>query len=497
MEIPPGFVNLRTAYNSPRETFVNIIGIVVDIMPPMMTGKGQHMFTFKLLDPSLRDHAFGNDRLTVRFFKQDVQSLPRVRHHGDVVLLRNIKMVSFSGQPIALSNFQTCVLVFAAPSIPDPGFELAYLANKRIECHGVPLDVQKLTLAEQRYVIYLKKDMGPDVPSSDAPVWNTQEVPTGQAAVVQTDISKKRSTDAPTQPDPKRIKPSTFGIKYRAIRDLEHLKFADICAQVVKSFPTPYGYSELYVTDYTENQELFYRAPPENDMERGRDGDTYDYAATSNREWPGPYGFLVLRIDLKDPHAYYANREVKEGDIVLLKNVRIKFSTINKLEGSMWPDSKTPDKILISKINGTFRDVPEVHELEERKAKYWKARNAKAPPGAPTEPKADREKKAMTKTERKKLKKEAKLSKQVAESNGMKGPIEKGLTKIDINPHIRCSNEDAPTSTVKTILDLDNARHQYDARWCYLCLAFHKCKVPRVRPRGRLRTATIGRVLRA
>ena len=41
---------------------------------------------------------------------------------------------------------------------------------------------------------------------------------------------------------------------------------------------------------------------------------------------------------------------MKEGDFVLLKNVKMKIMADGgKLEGDMWPDDKNPDKVQIEK----------------------------------------------------------------------------------------------------------------------------------------------------
>lgn len=125
--------------------------------------------------------------------------------------------------------------------------------------------------------------------------------------------------------------------------------FADICGQVVKKFYTDRG-TELYITDYTENKEMFFYAPPEMLAQEGRDGDDYGYAAGTKKQWPGPYGRLVLKVNTKHPHATFARDSVNEGDFVFLKNVKMKIMADGaKLEADMWPDDRNPDKVQIEK----------------------------------------------------------------------------------------------------------------------------------------------------
>ena len=471
MSLPKGFADLATAYNAGAETFLNVIGVVVDFMPPRAAGKNaQYMFTFKLLDARLRDSVYGSQGLTVRFFKADLQHLPQIRQHGDIVLLRNIKMKPYQGQALLISNYQTGVIVFPLTSIPEPGFQIAYQGKNRLEGLGIRLDTDKLSLEEQAYVIQLKQDMATTV----------QELPaSGNATVMET---PGPMTAAPTEPaamrkrpgeplpptEPKRAMLSTFGNKFRLISELRHLNWADLCAQVVKKFPSKYGACELYVTDYTENKDMFYYSPPEHEDEREREGDQFGYSGPPKREWPGPFGWFVLKINVKEPHASYANREVEEGDFVLLRNVKMKH--MSQLEGDMWVDDLNPEKVKISKLRAW--ESPEGKAVLERKDRYWDARNRKLSARAQQE-----DKKKLTKSEMKKQKKKRAAEKEqrlaekaapgtegrkdiqtTAFSNEQNGTVN-GLSKTDLNPHVRCSNEEIPIRTVKWILDPDNERH--------------------------------------
>ena len=464
MELPKGFCDLSTAYNAPEGTFVNIIGVVVDLMGSTIAARtGQHMLTFKLLDQRLHESIFGSQGLRVRFFKNDKNALPRVRQNGDVVLLRNVKITSYSQQPMVLSNHQTGVLVFPAEKIPDPGFEIAYRGKQRLECLGIPLDVNALSLQEQRYVISLKQEMSCTVqalPSiSDANTALEPFLPPPPTAPTEPAAMRKRPGEHLPQPAPKQAKQSTLGPKFQLIEELQHRRFADICAQVVKKFSNNFGSCELYVTDYTQNDQMFLYTAPEEETEHERDGDTFGHIGPPKREWPGPYGWLVLKINVKDPHSYYVNKEVNEGDFVLLKNVKMKIMNEHaKLEGDMWPDTINPEKVQILKLGS--HDVPEIKAILSRKERYWASRGTKLPkPGEPKKP---------TKTERKKLRKQQKAEQAgagaIEQKNGdvpaaQQTVVVNGRSKSDTNPHIRCSYDEVPISTIKNVLDLDNKRH--------------------------------------
>ena len=450
MKLPEGFVDLATAYNAAENTFVNIIGVVVDVMPPTLTRNNEHMITFKLLDEKLRDSIYGSHGLLVRFFRGDAQHLPRVNQRGDVVLIRNIKMRAQSNQPLALSNYQTSPLVFPFASVPEPSYQISFQDKRRINCLGVPQDKEKLSLDEQRYVIELKHEIGSSIQPS--PVG----APSGPSM-----MRKRPAEDYPPM-DPKKQKQSTsstFGRKFRLVQDLRHKEFADICGQVVKRFPTRFGGCDLYITDYTQNKDMFYYAPPEAETERERDGDEYGYSGPPKKTWPGPYGQLVLKVNMKDPHSYYANKEVDEQDLVLLKNVKMKIMAEgSKLEGDMWPDQENPEKVQIRKLMN--RETPEIQALLERKDRYWAARAAKA---------AANEKPKLTHTEKKKQKKQRKAEQAAAsaaklngdrnsESTGMKVGVN-NRSKVDVNPHVRCGHEEVSISTIRDILDPDDERH--------------------------------------
>lgn len=444
MEPPKSYISLKEAYNAPNNHFASIIGIVVDVQPPKVAQTGQHMFTFKLLDQALHESAYGTQGLTVRFFREVAATLPKVRTLGDVVLLRTIKMVKFNGQQIALSNNRTIVMVFPAASIPDPGFGVAFTGTKRLNCHGAEKDIDSLTPQEQAYVIQVKARMQPTI----------AQIP----KVTIEDPTKKPSSNLPpsTPVEKNTRRQSSFGPKFKLVSELRHRDFADICAQVVKKFANKYGYCELYVSDYTKNDAMWYYTPPEEDPEKERDGDMFGYAGPPKKTWPGPYGWLVLKVNAKEPHATFINARINEGDFVLLRNVKMKIMAEgSKLEADMWPDSMNPEKVQVAKLMN--HDMQEIREVTRRKEKYWASRKkleevqqqAEAPRKSRTE--RNREKK-----DRKQRKKEEERAAAAAEVHGASHG---GNMHSDLNKHVRCSHQEVHITSLRDILDPDNARH--------------------------------------
>ena len=491
MAPPKGFVDLSTAYGSPVDSFVTIIGTVVDVQNAAPTRSGQFMITFKLLDDVLRDAYHGSDGLKVRFFNSDIRALPQVQQCGDVVLLRNVKITMFSDQPVALSNFQTGVLVFPAASIPTPEYQIAFQDKKRIQCLGKPTDVQRLTLQEQAYIIQLKQEMSTTLQSladrqaerqADKQANFRYDPPTGPSAMLRppaqrppstsfngNEATKKRSGDELPTPEAKKFKPSSFGPKFCKVSETQHGTWADLCVMVVKKFATNAGTCELYVTDYTENKHVYQYLPPEAESGGARDGDEYGYSGNGpKKEWPGPYGQLVLRVNVKQPHSDYANRHVEEGDFVLLQNVKMRAMPDGncRLEGNMWPDHQDPERVKIRKLKD--RDLPEIATVLERKNRYWVARNAKLGLESGEGGKKFSE---MSKKEKKKFNKQLKKGREklVEEVKPIVEPVTEDTEvtvvqpKLKINPHVRCGHREVTLSTLQDIQDLENKRHTHDS----------------------------------
>ncbi|KAF2216400.1 hypothetical protein CERZMDRAFT_93695 [Cercospora zeae-maydis SCOH1-5] len=431
---PKGFIDLAAAYKQPEGALVNIIGIVVDFMEPMQTKTGQSMLTFRLLDYRLSMAAEGSQGLTCRSFKKDADSLPRVRSIGDVVMLRNVKMATWEHQRIALTNWSTACLVFPKAAIPNPNFNYAYTKNL-IERLGTEKDKADFGLLEQEYVISINVDLNSKMEQLHAKA-----------------TSRTLEKDDLVNPRPaKRARPSEdyhatvsgFGPKFRLIEDLRTWDFADVVGFVVKCFPTQYGGCDLYITDYTANEYLRHYAPPEEEPEE-RDGDAFGYSNAPKKSWHGPFGHLVMKINVKPPHAAVAASTLNEGDVVLLRNVKRRTSPGEFLEGDMWPDHQDDKKIKVHRIKDT--SGPEIQAMFKRKERYWMERDAKLL--------STKEPAQQTKSNRKARKREKKKAAAAAAAAAAK------VDDIAMNPNIRCHHDEGEVfQSIKQILDVDNVRH--------------------------------------
>lgn len=159
--------------------------------------------------------------------------------------------------------------------------------------------------------------------------------------------------------------------KFSLIKDLGPQTFSDLIVHVVKTFPES-GKFLLYVTDYTVNKSLFnYHDSSADGETENLEGDEYGYISRPKKRWQGPFGQLTLQVALWEPHSYFAEKNVKENDIVLLSNVHVKFGREHgKLDASIHTDRRYPTKVCIKVIDQY--DEPRVKELLKRKREYWK-----------------------------------------------------------------------------------------------------------------------------
>lgn len=261
----------------------------------------------------------------------------------------------------------TGTVVFPAATIPEEAFKQSFLGGgKELNCVCHPPNMRPNT-NEQMYAIHLKKEFAPVlVPSR--PSVNAIAGPSTSASIP---TGLARSKGGP---------PVKGKNKLRWISDAQYGNYCDLVVEVVKKYPTSNGTVELYVTDYTTNDLLFDYPQPnqKNDDEDDylyRDGDQYGHIPSitgKRKQWPGPFGKRTLTVELMSPHAEVARAKVKEGDFVVLENVRIKQSQLNKMEGNIWPDTKYQNKVLIHGVRGMKEHAQDNMKIVmKRRAEYW------------------------------------------------------------------------------------------------------------------------------
>ena len=282
-----------------------------------------------------------------------------------------------------LSNRSSSSLTIHHESIPkftsstdfSTGKTLPFCATRR---------TSPLSIHEQAYVIHLNETLKSN---NSVGSGGAQDLP-GQPVPIP-----DGSTSKHTRPR---------GSKFSQIKDIKPQTFYDLVGEVVKAFPLAYGDVELYITDYTANSLLTHHEAPDGirDSEsRGRDGDDYGYTYRQKQNWKGPYGRLTLKIELRSPHANYAQSNVNEGDFVALQNVRIKTDSRGNLEGNIFPDNLAPNRVNVQKISGNKDE--RVGSIKLRKEEYVKSFGATSMSKPLVEKSKKRKKKDQQKQDRK------------------------------------------------------------------------------------------------
>ncbi|KAL2373083.1 telomere-binding alpha subunit central domain-containing protein [Blastomyces gilchristii SLH14081] len=347
--IPPGFDDIQTAV-SRMDRMVNVIAVVVDALPPKLSGGSSYVSTFTLKDHDLDNESWNG--LKIRYFNNDESYLP-VPQHGDVVLLRQIKVRSYQGAVIGLCSQRDSTPWIIFSKGPNP---------KAVPQVTMRPGTRDLTATEKSYAFSL---IGADytVATSCQPV---------QVNQVATSVPLRPLATKPfTKPFTPRRRP-----KFSLIKDASCGIFVDLVVQVVKTYPEDYQRFLLYVTDYTQNKQLFNYSSEESGP---RDGDEYGYTSRPRRDWPGPYGQMTLQVTLWEPHSYYARQNIKENDFVVLQNVNIKIGRMSGvMEGSLHTDRHFPEKIQVIPINDNDSDE-DLKKLVKRKLEYWKRMRTENP----------------------------------------------------------------------------------------------------------------------
>lgn len=338
-KIPSGFTGIYAALT--QRGGQNVMGVVTDMMHPAPSKGTDWMMTFNVADSS---SGYGEGQ-KVKCFCYSEQELPKIHSLGDVVILRSIKTTEWNGTKLFSYNKNVSTwTVFPSESIPHemPASEpqLKYFSHPRAASIPGPSEMRyAITLYNSQY----RRNLDPSLSGNG-------ETPLRQ---------RIKSPGASSKP----------GNKFSLIKDIKVATFYDLVGEVVKLY-TNQSNVELSVTDYTSNSLLFnYEMAGEETQGRSRPGDEFCYAPQrARRKWLGPVGKRTLTVTLWSPHNYFARSKVKEHDYVHLRNVHIKWSGSNKLEGVLHTDNRHPDRIDITIL--TSRSDDRVRALLERKLDY-------------------------------------------------------------------------------------------------------------------------------
>lgn len=301
-----------------RRSLISVVGVVTDLREPGPTRGTDWQMTFDLMDIDER-------KVRVKFFKPK-DELPRIEQNGDVVFLRDIKISSFSGQRLLLSEWGTGFIVFPKDTIPKPTNRHAFMDATTTFEHFASKQ-ERVNAHMHQWAISLREQFRRDFPFGQVtPAQAVAKQGFSPAGMSNADASARSAVFVPRD----KYSPLS-GIKIEGDGS-----FYDLVGEVVKIFYDrgPVDVTEIYITDYTENKILRDHEP----------NDAYGYGQD---KWQGPYGRRSLRVDLMAPHSHWAREHVHEGSFVLLKNVRVKWNRNGGMEaeGMIYHDQKYPNKL--------------------------------------------------------------------------------------------------------------------------------------------------------
>ena len=362
-----GFTPVKQAQAMAPRTVCSFMGVVVSLQDARKSRGTDWVLDFTIQDDFSAGSVGGSSSMECRVFKPSQHNLPKIAGVGDIVILRSFKLNPWKERMDCISQPFSGVLVFPADKIPVPELSQAYLlGTQRLQYHQTP-GAKEPTIPEQKAVLKLKH-------SSSGSAQDMRQ----HAAIASINTSNRR--------------------KEALIKDLAFDKFYDVKAEVVNTYYTNLGTVELKVTDYTANKHLYEYVDPEVDRE-----------LAFRHDWRGPFGQVTMNVLLWEPHAAWARENIRNGDFILLRNMRTKRSPQKFLEGALHGDKQMPDQIDVRKL---FDDSA-INEIKERRDAYehWRSeRGTVHLVNAPKKPSAKASaKKKAEKKERQRLQKAAEV----------------------------------------------------------------------------------------
>ncbi|KAF1832650.1 hypothetical protein BDW02DRAFT_502533 [Decorospora gaudefroyi] len=406
MPLPNGFTAIRDATTA--DQVVSIIGIIISFDEPKKS-RGEHwVLSFTLQDDFTSGSVGDSSSITCRLFRHGPEHFPKITGAGDVAIIRRFKLSRWGYRMDCCGSKQSDMLVFPASTVPDPAFSQPYQTGggQRLPCQ-VTKHAQKASITEQMAVIHLKHA------SSDSKQRVQQHA---TITAVKGTTSKKESL----------------------IKDLEINRFYSVHAQVVNVYYYPGGGKvDLKVTDYTENRDMFLYAEPEVDP----------YHMVAHKTWKGPFGYLVLNVTLFEENANWAQDHVSEGDYIYMRNMRVKMSQDNKLEGVLHQDKENPQQVDIRLL----KNLADIEAINKRREAYEKGRGSKT--AFDTMQNAPKKSSAKASRDKKQARKERKWAEKEAEQRQLeKKEREWEISRSGVNANIRAAFPEMKLSTISEII---------------------------------------------
>ncbi|BFZ55371.1 hypothetical protein PYCC9005_002411 [Savitreella phatthalungensis] len=376
---------------------VDLIGRVDRFGEAKLTRKGEYCKSIVLCDPSASN---SHEGLMLQFYRFEATQLPSVAE-GCFMVLKRFKTATWNGGLQAWTNDMSSWAVFdqagtqllyTSPNIahlPMPPTIRAYVKRLAGWTAITKPNVPACTFDSTRKTFVSERTHDQSVVSSDAPTTTTEEI-------VRVPVA------------------ASYGRKTCLIKDLEPRKFYDVYGYVVKLFQARDDAYTAYITDYTRNDLLLEY------NEFGADRSDGSGGGRANKQWRGPLGKLTMQVTLWQANAWWAKENMKEGQYVLIKNMRTKLNHQNVLEGQVDGDRRYPDKVL-------------VHELEPEEALVRPIRVRKT---------------AYEMSHKRLLE----LAEDERKQEQQRKKLEAMPKPTNVNPNVQCSYEQVPVSPIADIL---------------------------------------------
>lgn len=404
MSLPSGFTPVKNAESAGDGSC--FLGVIIETKQPIYVG-GQFELEFVIQDDFSTGTVGGRLGLTCKTKRRTLEDLPKRDHRtadvacpGDCALVRHMKMGTHGRVPFARTagELRSEIIFFPAKSIPAPEFSTPFSVGGQSD----------LPWNGTRYC---------EAPSK------TEQMAIISVKAAASPFMSKIQKAAPPATFPKT---SMSGNKKDAlIKDIIIGKFYNLVGEIVKMYYADQSNLDLYISDYTENKDLYHYTDPD---------EADEFTTSEQRSWKGPYGQVTIAIRLWEPHASFARSNFREGDLIRLLNVRTKFSRLNLLEGALHQDQKYPEKIGVVKCTLSHQ----IEEHAQRKTVYLDGYEAKKASDilARSAPKIPSEKPSTKKKEVKKERKEKqRLEKEIERVALEKAAEEQKIARAGINPH--------------------------------------------------------------
>ncbi|KAG0649024.1 Protection of telomeres 1 [Hyphodiscus hymeniophilus] len=413
--LPPGFLSVKQIQELPSTALkngnlINVLGFVKDFQPPFKTSGTDFKCTFQILDFSSRDESSGL-KITI-FWPQD--HMPKFAA-GDAVLAQ-----MWDGFPSLLTNYVTEIHILSTSQIPA---SLSGITKVPWRSHPPNKALKAPTLSETSYVVDANQHV------ADLALPSTMEF-------------QHRSEQA-----------MNIKGKYALLKDIKTGTYYNLLGEAVKIYDAPSGQLTLHLTDYTANSQFYDHIWGGGDSTAARDGDELNYLKSHRKpvsNWSGPYGKLSIQLTLFDEHASFAREQVKTGDWVLLKNVRIAYGKIGGcLEGYLHYDEGKVNVEIIESAENIEDNDPRWKAAVTRKLE-WKVKFEKQKSQIQDTTSAGKRKR-----EDEPLKQNAKARRKEKRA-GVEGKAatkeEKLRARLDLNENIRCEKPEHPAVLLTDIL---------------------------------------------